>query len=50
MEFYISLLRFVNFKLYKDLDMTYPPTNIKGVSSSVTDEEQYLDVQQIQKF
>jgi pescadillo protein len=50
MEFYISLLRFVNFKLFKDLDMQYPPTNIKGVSAAVTDEDQYLDVNQIQKF
>ena len=38
MEFYLSLLRFVNFKLYKDLEMDYPPTYIDGISSSVTDE------------
>lgn len=25
MEFYIALMRFINFKLYKDLGMNYPP-------------------------
>ena len=26
MEFYIALMRFANFKLYKDLGLQYPPT------------------------
>ena len=25
MEFYTALLRFINFKLYKDIGLTYPP-------------------------
>ena len=50
MEFYLSLLRFVNYKLYKDLEMDYPPTNIIGVSASVTDEQEFLDCAQIQKY
>lgn len=25
MEFYTALLRFINFKLYKDIGMAYPP-------------------------
>ena len=30
-EFYISLLRFVNFKLFSDLGMPYPATEIPMV-------------------
>ena len=29
-EFYIHLLRFVNFKLFSELEMKYPPTDIMG--------------------
>ena len=50
MEFYLSLLRFVNYKLYKDLEMDYPPSNIIGVSAAVTDEQEFLDCAQIQKY
>lgn len=25
MEFYTALLRFINFKLYKDIGLNYPP-------------------------
>jgi pescadillo len=49
-EFYVSLLRFVNFKLYKDLEVTYPPTFIQGVSASVTDETLYLNSKQIHEL
>lgn len=34
MEFYIALLRFINFKLYKDLGMSYPPTLSEETMSS----------------
>jgi len=27
-EFYVALLRFINFKLYKDLGLTYPPKDV----------------------
>jgi len=30
-EFYVALLRFINFKLYKDIDIAYPPRNIQGI-------------------
>ena len=49
-EFYTSLLRFVNFKLYKDLEISYPPTFIEGVSASVTEDTQYLKPSQIQEL
>jgi len=28
-EFYLSLLKFVNFKLYRDLGESYPPAYVK---------------------
>jgi pescadillo protein len=37
-EFYVALLRFMNFKLYKDLGLQYPPKDIKGVSTSLQEE------------
>ena len=37
-EFYVSLLRFVNFKLYKDLGLQYPPSDIKGVTTDLKEE------------
>ena len=37
-EFYVSLLRFVNFKLYKDLGLQYPPNDIKGVTTDLKEE------------
>ena len=30
LEFYVALLKFVNFKLYSDLDIAYPPKNYLG--------------------
>ena len=49
-EFYIHLLRFVNFKLYTELDMQYPPVNIKGVTTSVESNDIYLRADQIQQL
>ena len=28
-EFYVALLRFINFKLYTDIGLQYPPSDIK---------------------
>ena len=48
-EFYIALLRFINFKLYSELGLQYPPKDIQGIS---TEEGQaiYLSPSQIQGF
>lgn len=48
-EFYVALLRFVNFKLYHDLGMQYPPKDIKGLSADVQEEgcHVYLHPEQI---
>lgn len=27
-EFYVALLRFINFKLYQDIEIKYPPEGI----------------------
>ena len=35
-EFYVALLRFINFKLYAELGMAYPPKDLQGCSSDVT--------------
>lgn len=45
LEFYISLLRFVNYKLYMEMSLPYPPHSIDGVSSSVSvdDDKIYLN-------
>ena len=32
-EFYIALLRFINFKLYSELGLQYPPRDIQGIST-----------------
>jgi pescadillo protein len=45
-EFYIHLLRFVNFKLYRELDLQYPPIDIKGITNA--DNNLFIDTQQIQ--
>ena len=34
-EFYVHLLRFVNYKLYNELEMQYPPVDIQGVSKNI---------------
>jgi len=46
-EFYIALLRFVNYKLYSELGMQYPPQNIQGLEM---DSSVFVDSQQIQKL
>jgi len=46
-EFYLHLLRFVNFKLFKDLDIAYPPSDIAGISANVTNNDIYLKSEQI---
>ena len=46
-EFYVALMRFVNFKLYKDLGLPYPPKNIQGISNAIidaSDEKLFLNV------
>jgi len=51
-EFYISLLRFVNYKLFSEMSIPYPPKTIDGISASVAieDDKIYLNTQQIQKM
>jgi len=51
-EFYVALLRFVNFKLYKDLGMAYPPQNIRGISTDLQEEgiQVYLQTEQIRQL
>lgn len=44
-EFYVALLRFINFKLYSDLGLSYPP-KLTGLN----DEELYLDTNEIRKY
>lgn len=41
-EFYIHLLRFVNFKLWSELGLTYPPPDLQGVSN-IDDNHIYLN-------
>lgn len=46
-EFYVALMRFVNFKLYKDLGLSYPPKDIQGISNAVqniNDEKLFVSV------
>lgn len=31
-EFYVALLRFINYKLYSDLGLKYPPKDLQGCS------------------
>ena len=51
-EFYVALLRFVNFKLYKDLGMSYPPQKIRGISTDLQEEgiQVYLQTDQIRQL
>jgi len=51
-EFYVALLRFMNFKLYKDLGLQYPPKAIQGVSTSLQEEgaQPFLQSAQIQEY
>jgi hypothetical protein len=52
-EFYVALLRFINFKLYKDLGLNYPPTEIQGIANikmDASDEKLFLGVDQIHDF
>ena len=51
-EFYVALLRFMNFKLYKDLGLQYPPKDIQGVSTSLKEEgaQPFLQSAQIQQY
>ena len=47
-EFYVALLRFVNFKLFKDLGLNYPPNEIQGISNlklNASDEKLLLNVE-----
>lgn len=44
LEFYISLLKFVNFKLFSDLGIQYPVVNYPLISSA----HPYLDCKQVQ--
>ena len=46
-EFYTALLRFVNYKLYSELGMQYPPQNIQGLE---LDQSVYISTPQIQKL
>jgi len=39
LEFYETLMKFVNYKLFSNMDLKYPPEEI---TSSVLDEQQYL--------
>ena len=34
-EFYIHLLRFVNFKLYSEMDIKYPPSELQGLGTQL---------------
>ena len=46
-EFYVALLRFVNFKLYTDLGLSYPPKDIQGIANiklDAADEKLFLNV------
>lgn len=46
-EFYVALLRFVNFKLYKDLGLSYPPKEVQGIANLLVnagDEKLFLSV------
>ena len=43
-EFYVALLRFVNFKLFSDLGLSYPPS-----ISGLNDESLYLDSTQFRE-
>jgi len=51
-EFYVALLRFMNFKLYKDLGLSYPPKDIQGVSTSLQEEgaQIFLQSEQIKQY
>lgn len=47
-EFYVALLRFINFKLYKDLGLTYPPKDVQGIANIIADaadEKLFLSVE-----
>ena len=45
-EFYIALLRFINYKLYSDLGISYPP-KLSGLNK---EDELYLSSQEIKKY
>jgi pescadillo protein len=49
-EFYSQLLRFVNYKLYSELGMEYPPKNIQGISVSSDDNNIFIDPTQIKEL
>jgi pescadillo protein len=51
-EFYVALLRFVNFKLFKDLGLPYPPKDVKGISTDFLDEgnQIYLRTDQMRQL
>ena len=36
-EFYTALLRFINYKLYAELGMSYPPKDLQGCSNDITE-------------
>ena len=44
-EFYVALLRFINFKVFSDLGIAYPPQ-----LTSLADEELNLDCSQIREL
>jgi hypothetical protein len=46
LEFYIALLRFVNFKLFSDVGLEYPPQRMDLAS----EDQSQLDVPQVMKL
>ena len=44
-EFYVALLRFINYKLFSDFGMSYPP-KIRGLND---EENLFLDSQQVRE-
>ena len=44
-EFYIALLKFVNFKLFRDLGMPYPEVDLPITASTYYDAGKVRDIQ-----
>jgi len=50
LEFYTQLLKFVNYKLFSELGIGYPPKKIQGVSKATDENDIFLDPTQIKEL